>query len=313
MATVHTTTPWYRAKGTFFSISLPPVGWLILLFMLPLGIVWLMSFGEKRGIIDIAITGTLDNYIRAMEPIYLRIFAKSLWMATATTLFCLLIGFPVALAIVFAPKKLKPWLLLAIILPFWTNLLIRTYALIAVLRTRGYVNFTLAWFWDKADWFLTLIGLGHLQLLGDKYEPMVLLYNNFAVLFGLIFVALPFTVLPLYATLERMDRSYIEASLDLGAGQLRTFFKIILPLAMPGVISAVIITFIPTMGSFLTPDLLGGTDAILIANVIESQFLKANDWPFGAALAFNLMYLTFIALAFRAFFSRRGGAAREAG
>ena len=302
---------WRRNPIVFWVVSLPPSLWLLLFFILPLGIVWVLSFGEKRGLVEIAITGTLDNYIRAFDPLYLQIFGKSLYMAAATTIVCLVVGFPVAFAISFAPDRWKPVMLLLVILPFWTNLLIRTYALIAVLRTRGYVNFTLEWFWDQGNWFLTLVGLGELQLLGERFQPLVLLYNNFAVVFGLVYVFLPFTVLPLYAALDRMDKSYIEASLDLGASQARTFLSVVVPLAKAGIISAIIITFIPALGSFLTPDLLGGTDSQMIANVIERQFKAANDWPFGAALSFILMYATFFALALRAV-TAKGSSAMEA-
>ena len=303
---------WRRNPLVFWLVGLPPTLWLVLFFLLPLAIVWLLSFGEKRGVVEIAVTGTLDNYIRAFDPLYLQIFVKSLVIAGATTLICLLVGFPVAFAISFAPARWKPLLLLLVILPFWTNLLIRTYALIAVLRTRGYVNFSLEWLWDQGNWLLTLVGLGELQLLGERFQPLVLLYNNFAVVFGLVYVFLPFTVLPLYAALDRMDKSYIEASLDLGASQARTFFSVVVPLAKAGIVSAVIITFIPALGSFLTPDLLGGTDSQMIANVIERQFKSANDWPFGAALSFILMYATFFALALRALLAR-GTSAMEAG
>ena len=302
---------WRRNPLVFWAVNLPPSVWLVAFFLAPLTVVWLLSFGEKRGLVEIAITGTLDNYARALDPLYLQIFAKSLAMAGATTLICLIVGFPVAFAISFAPGRWKPLLLLLVILPFWTNLLIRTYALIAVLRTRGYVNFTLEWFWDLGNRGLELIGLGQLHLLGARFEPLVLLYNNMAVVIGLVYVHLPFTVLPLYAALDRMDRSYIEASLDLGAGQARTFASVVVPLAKAGIISAVIITFIPALGSFLTPDLLGGTDSQMIANVIERQFKTANDWPFGAALSFILLYATFFALALRSL-SARGSSAMDA-
>ncbi|MGA0258925.1 MAG: ABC transporter permease, partial [bacterium] len=191
-----------------------------------------------------------------------------------------------------------------VILPFWTNLLIRTYALIAVLRTNGYLNDLLELIWLSADSGLRILGLGDWDLFGERFNRFELLYNNFAVVYGLVYVHLPFMVLPLYAALDRMDRSYIEASLDLGAGQWRTFRSVIVPLAFPGIISGVIITFIPALGSYLTPDLLGGTDSQMIANVIERQFKSANDWPFGAALSFLLMYLTFFALAVRALLTR---------
>ena len=303
---------WRRNPLVFWVFSIPPSVWLIAFFIAPLTLVWVMSFGEKRGIVDIAITGTLENYWRALDPLYLQIFAKSFWYAGITTAICVLVAFPIALAITFASPRWKPILLLIVILPFWTNLLIRTYALIAVLRTRGYVNFGLEWMWDGANGFLTAIGLGDMQLLGAQFQPLQMLYNNFAVVFGLVYVYLPFMVLPLYASLDRMDKSYLEASLDLGASQLRTFLSIVVPLAIPGIISGVIITFIPTLGAFLTPDLLGGTDSQMIANVIERQFKSANDWPFGAALSFLLMYITFFALAVRSLMSK-GTSAMEAG
>ena len=165
---------WRKNPTVFWVFSLPPTFWLVAFFLLPLSLIWILSFGEKRGVVDIAITGTLDNYLRAIEPLYLQIFGKSLWIAGVTTLACLAVGFPVALAIGFAPPKWKPILLLLVILPFWTNLLIRTYALIAVLRTRGYVNFTLEAVWEQADRLLTILGLGQLQLLGASFEPLPL-------------------------------------------------------------------------------------------------------------------------------------------
>jgi spermidine/putrescine transport system permease protein len=303
---------WRRNPLVFWIFSIPPSFWLIVFFLAPLALIWILSFGEKRGIVDIAITGTLDNYLRALNPLYLQIFAKSFWYAGLTTFICVIAAFPIALAITFASPRWKPILLLIVILPFWTNLLIRTYALIAVLRTRGYVNFGLEWIWDGANGFLSAIGLGDMHLLGAQFQPLQLLYNNFAVVFGLVYVYLPFMVLPLYASLDRMDKSYLEASLDLGASQFRTFMSVVVPLAMPGIISGVIITFIPTLGAFLTPDLLGGTDSQMIANVIERQFKSANDWPFGAALSFLLMYITFFALAVRSLMSK-GTSAMEAG
>lgn len=297
---------WRKHPRVFWLFAIPPTFWLLLFFLIPLGLIWAFSFAEKRGIVEIAITGTLDNYLRALDPLYLQIFVKSFWIAGITTLICLIVAFPLAIAITFASDRWKTVLLILVILPFWTNLLIRTYALIAVLRTKGYLNYGVEYVWDGANTLLTLVGLGDLQLLGERYQPLELLYNNFAVVFGLVYVHLPFMVLPLYAALDRLDRSYIEASLDLGAGQWRTFRSVVIPLALPGILSGIIITFIPALGSFLTPDLLGGTDSQMIANVIERQFKSANDWPFGAALSFLLMYITFFALALRALLSKRG-------
>jgi spermidine/putrescine transport system permease protein len=173
--------------------------------------------------------------------------------------------------------------------------------MIAVLRTRGYVNFGLEELWRWLDAGLGLLGIGSLP----PFEPLQLLYNNAAVVIGIVYVYLPFMVLPLYATLERLDRSYLEASLDLGATQARTFFSIVVPLARPGIVSGIVLVFIPALGTFLISDLLGGPDSQLIGNVIERQFKAANDWPLGAALCFMLMYLTFAALALRAFLAER--------
>ncbi|MGQ0673471.1 MAG: ABC transporter permease [Hyphomicrobium sp.] len=285
---------------TFLAAALPPILWVAAFFLVPLAIVWAYSFGQNAGLTEIDISGTFANYARALEPLYLGIIAKSVFIAALTTLLCLIIGFPVALAIVFASERWRPWMLMLVMLPFWTNLLIRTYALIAVLRTEGFANFGLAWLWDKASWLKTIVGL---EPLGD-FTPLELLYNDGAVVLGLVYVHLPFMVLPLYAALDRLDKSLIEASLDLGAGQLRTLWSIVVPLALPGLISGIIITFVPALGSYLTPDLLGGADSQMIANVIERQFKRANDWPFGAALSFLLMYATFFALALRSLASR---------
>jgi spermidine/putrescine transport system permease protein len=286
---------WKQQKGVFGIIAGAPLFWLLLFFVIPLGIVWLYSFGKNDGLTEIEISGTLENYGRALDPLYLKIMAKSVAVAALTTLLCLILAFPVALAITFATPKWRPWLLLAVMLPFWTNLLIRTYALIKVLRSEGYANMTLGWFWEHASWLKTLVGL---QPLGP-WEPLPLLYNNFAVVLGLVYVHLPFMVLPLYAALDRLDKSLIEASLDLGAGHWRTIRQVVVPLAGPGILSGVIITFVPALGAYLTPDLMGGTDSQMIASVIERQFKRANDWPFGAALSFLLLYATFILIAFQ--------------
>ena len=284
---------WKSSKRTFAAVSIPTLLWVVVFFLVPMAIVWLYSFGENRGLTEIAISGTLDNYKRATEWLYLTIFAKSFAVAALVTLICLIIGFPVAMAITFASEKWRPWLLLGVMLPFWTNLLIRTYALMMLLGTQGYANKGLGALWDGTSWLKTLVGLQPLP----TWEPVQLLFNNFAVVFGLVYVHLPFMVLPLYAALDRLDRSLIEASLDLGAGHFRTIMRIVVPLAAPGIIAGVMITLIPALGAYLTPDLMGGTDSQMIANVIERQFKKANDWPFGAALSFLLIYAMFALIA----------------
>ena len=292
---------WREQPVVFWTFLLPGALWLLGFFLTPLALVWLFSFGERSGPVDILITGTSQNYANALDPIYLGLFWKSFWIAALATAIVLVIAFPVALVVSFAPPQAKPLLLMLVILPFWTNLLIRTYAMIAVLRTRGYVNFGLEGVWNGLAAGIGALGLGQLP----PFQPLELLYNNAAVVIGIVYVYLPFMVLPLYATLERLDRSYLEASLDLGAGQWRTFFSIVVPLAKPGIVSGVILVFIPALGTFLISDLLGGPDSQLIGNVIERQFKAANNWPLGAALSFLLMYLTFAALTLRAFFAER--------
>jgi len=271
-------------RAAFWVVFAAPAVWLLVFFVVPLSVIWAYSFGHTLGLTHVAITGTLANYARVSDPVYVYIFAKSLLFAAATTAICLIIGFPYALVMTFATTRGKIALLLAIMLPFWTNLLVRTYALMAVMRTEGWFNEGLG-----------LIGLG----------PFELLHTNFAVVTGLVYVHLPFIVLPLFSTLDRLDRALIEASLDLGAGHLRTIFAVVIPLVWPGILSAVLLCFIPALGSYLTPDLLGGPDSQMIASVIERQFKRANDWPFGAALSFMLMYLTLAAMAWRALAERR--------
>ena len=295
---------WKQNRRTFAAMSSAPLVWLLVFFLVPLSIVWGYSFGTQAGQVGIDISGTFANYARALEPLFLGIFVKSAAVAALTTLLCLIIGFPIALAISFATPRWKPWLLLLIMLPFWTNLLIRTYALLSVLGTKGFANQTLGWLWTHASGVMTFAGFAPLA----EFEPLPLLYNNFALIFGLVYVHLPFMVLPLYAALDRLDKSLIEASLDLGAGHWTTINRIVAPLAAPGIISGVIITFVPALGAYLTPDLMGGTDSQMIANVIERQFKGANDWPFGAALSFLLMYATFILIAFQALRNRKAEA-----
>jgi spermidine/putrescine transport system permease protein len=289
-----------QGRLAFWTTVLPPTLWVAVFFLIPLGIVWAYSFGQNNGLTDVTITGTFSNYARAFEPLYLQIFWKSILVAGLTTLLCLIIGLPVALSIVFASERWRPWLLMLVMLPFWTNLLIRTYALMSVLGQNGHINSSLKWLWNGASSAAVFAG----QQPFSEFQALPLLYNNFAVVVGLVYVHLPFMVLPLYAALDRLDKSLMEASLDLGAGHLRTLFSIVIPLAKPGIISGIIITFVPALGAYLTPDLLGGTDSQMIANVIERQFKRANDWPFGAALSFLLMYATFIAIAIRAYTTR---------
>lgn len=277
-------------KLAFWLTFCPPTLWMLIFLLVPILIIGIFSFSAKQGLVDISASWVLDNYIRAYDPVYLSVFFKSIGIAALTTLICFLIGFPVAIGIASAPKSWKPVLLMIVVLPFWVNLLIRTYALIAVFRTRGFFNFSLEWV---------------ANLFGIPFEPLTLLYNDAAVILGLVYIHLPFMILPLYAGFEGFNKSLLEAASDLGAQPFKIITAIVLPIMAPSIISGCILVFIPALGSFLTPELLGGPSSQMIANVIERQFLAANDWPFGSALSMMLIYLTFGALALRYFWLRR--------
>lgn len=298
---------WRKNKLVFWILFLPPTAWLVLFFTIPLGIVWVYSFAERGPLGQIEITLSFANYVRAMEWTNLYIIVKSIWIAAVTTVICLLVGFPLAMGIAFASARYRNMLLLLVILPFWTNLLIRTYAWIAILRTNGHVNWFLEWVHGLLSGLFGLVGMP--DALGS-FEPLQLLYNQNAVIVGLVYVNLPFVVLPLYATLEKLDKSFLEASLDLGAGQWRTLLSVTVPLAWPGIVTAAMLCFILALGSYITPDLLGGPDSVMIGNLIAQQFGQSRDWPFGSALSFLLMYVTFILLWIRAFAAKgeRGAA-----
>ncbi len=296
----------YRQQPKVFAaFALPTLVWLLLFFVTPLTIIWLYSFGENVSLVNIETTWTLDNYVRIFQPEIMVLLWRSLWIAGIATVICLAIAYPIALVIATAREDKKPWLLLLIMLPFWTNLLIRTYALLNILGTRGRLNQALEWLWGVANTAVNRIGLGGMQLLGENFTPLKMLGTPSGVIFGIVYVSLPFAILPIYSSLERLDRSYLEASLDLGAGQWKTFRYVLLPMTMTGVVTAAIITFIPALGQFITPDLLGRGQVDMIANVIERQFKRANDWPFGSALSLFLLYITFVLLAVRSFYDSR--------
>ena len=300
---------WRARPGPFAAFAGPSFGWLLAFFLVPLALIFAYSFGRNLSYTEVSTFETFENYVRIAEPAVLKLLMRSLWLSLLTTLICLAVGLPVAMVIATAPGRWKPWLLLIVILPFWTNLLIRTYALLNILGARGRINETFRWFWTQADSGLTAIGLD--GAIGNRYVPIRFLGEESGVVIGLVYVALPFTVLPIYASLERLDRSLLEASMDLGASQWGTFWRILVPLTMGGIVTAAVITFIPTLGSFVTPDLLGRGQVDMISNVISRQFKRANDWPFGSALSLVLLYATFIVLALQAWAAARSRAGRE--
>jgi spermidine/putrescine transport system permease protein len=256
--------------GQFPWLILPPAVTLILLFGLPLALVFAVSFASRGTYGGIEWAFTLGNYTSIADPLYLRIFWRSLWLAVLTTVICLVMGFPLAYVIACAPKRRQGILLFLVIIPFWTNFLVRTYAWMFILRSEGLLSTT-----------LSALGLTH--------EPLTLLFTDTAVLIGLVYGYLPFMVLPLYAALERLDPSLIEAAWDLYARPLQVFTRVVLPLSKPGVIAGCVLVFIPSLGAYVTPDLLGGARSMMIGNLIQHQYLVVRDWPFGSALSFVLM------------------------
>ncbi|GEA51976.1 spermidine/putrescine ABC transporter permease PotB [Vibrio inusitatus NBRC 102082] len=245
------------------------VGWLTLFVLVPNVMIIGTSFltRDEANLIDL--TFTLDNYARLMDPLYAKVLWHSFYMAIIATVMCLIIGYPFAYIVAKMPPKWRPFMLFLVIVPFWTNSLIRTYGLKIVLGTQGILN--------KSLMAIDII---------DK--PMRIMYTETAVMIGLVYILLPFMILPLYSAIEKLDDTYIEAAKDLGANKLQTFTRVVLPLTMPGIIGGCLLVLLPALGMFYVSDLLGGAKNLLIGNVIKSQVLNARDWPFGAATSIAL-------------------------
>jgi spermidine/putrescine transport system permease protein len=249
---------------------------MLLLFVAPLAIILAYSFESRGTYGGISLPWTIESYQRLADSIYVAILWRSVWIAGASTILCLLLGFPLALFISRSGKRKNLYLSL-VILPFWTSFLIRTYAWMFLLRDTGLINTVL-------------------EKLGLIHAPLPLLYNNGAVVLGLVYSYLPFVVLPIYATLERLDRSLLEASADLGARPWATLAHVTIPLCAPGIRAGAILVFIPCLGAYLTPDLLGGGKSVMIGNLIQNQFTMARDWPFGSAISLALMAIVMLLL-----------------
>lgn len=245
------------------------VGWLVLFVLIPNVMIIGTSFltRDEANLIDM--TFTLDNYARLLDPLYAKVLFHSFYMAIVATFICLVVGYPFAYIVAKMPEKWRPFMLFLVIVPFWTNSLIRTYGLKIVLGTQGILN--------KSLLALDII---------DK--PLRIMYTETAVMIGLVYILLPFMILPLYSAIEKLDGTYIEAARDLGANKWQTLTKVILPLTMPGIIGGCLLVLLPALGMFYIADLLGGAKNLLIGNVIKSQILNARDWPFGAATSIAL-------------------------
>ena len=287
-----------KTQGAFkYFIILPPAIYLFVLFIIPVSILWGYSFGERDGISGINITWTLENYEKVFSPLYMGILLKSMLYAGIATFICFIFGFFIALGIRFMPtKRLEIIMLIIIMLPFAMNMLVRVYSLMVILRRKGLVNSVYTWSMKKIDGFVEVMTLGTIDLFEGRIAPLRLLYNAEDLIFGLVYVYLPFMVLPLYAGMKNIDKSYFEASYDLGAGHLGTMISVVMPMLKPAIVTGLILTFIPMLGQYLIPDLMGGRDSVMIANVIAGQFKAANDWAFGSALSFILIYMTLIAV-----------------
>jgi spermidine/putrescine transport system permease protein len=261
----------------------PAVVWLLGLLIAPLIIAVIVSLATRGPYGKTVYEWSPANYLRALDPLYLRAYWRTVWIATATTVLCAVVSYPVAYYLALrAGERWKRRLLVLTVIPFWTSFLIRTYAWMLLLRSEGVIN-------------SALLHTGLIQ------EPLRLLYNDFAVLVGQVYGELPFMILPIYVALERLDTRLLEAAQDLGANRFWTFVKVTLPLSRPGLMAGVVLVFIPSLGAFITPDLLGGAKSVMIGNLIQNQFAQLNQ-PFGSALSLLLTaaVLLLLAIAFKA-------------
>lgn len=269
----------------------PTIIWLSFFFIIPLLIVIAVSFASRTPYGQVIFNFQLGNYARFLEPLYLRIFIDTIFVAVVTTVLTFVMGYPLAYIIAKLPKKWQQPGLILVMAPFWINFLIRSYAWVIILRTQGVLN-------------TILLKLGLIQ------QPLALLYNDAAVLLGMVYALLPFMVLPIYVAIEQLDTRLLEAASDLGAKPFTAFRKITLPLTMPGVAAGSILVFISSLGMFVVPDVMGGAKSALVGNLIQNQFLSARDWPFGSALSIILaiLSLVLIILYYKVLQAKEGGA-----
>ena len=279
-----------KKSSQLFGLLGPGALWILLFFNLPILIVLFISFVERgrAGGIKIPPVYTLDNYVQLFNActsqfagpecdpfLYIGIFWHSVRIALIVTFWCIILGYPLSYFISRQKQVLRDALMILVIIPFWTNFLVRTYALKQVLATEGLLN-------------------SFLMNLGLIGQPLDLLFNEFAVVVGLVYGYLPFAVLPMYASIEKFDHTLMEAAADLGASPLRAFLRVMLPLTLPGVIAALVLVFVPVVGAFITPDIMGGGKIEMIGTLINRQFGVSRNWPFGASMSLILMLLVLI-------------------
>lgn len=259
-----------RTSASSHSMLAPATVWLLSFLILPVASLLAMALAKRGPYGTVIWSFTLENFARAMDHKYLVILLRTLGYALTTTGLCLLLGFPFAYYLSFYAGKRRDTLIILLMIPFWTSCLVSIYSWIIILGRTGLLN-------------------NLLLKLGVISTPLLILNTPFSVILGLVYFYLPFMILPLYSSLEKIPRSYIEASYDLGANAPQTFMKVTFPLALPGVFAGCILTFVPCMGDFLTAEFLGGPKTYLVGNLIQNQFLMAQDWPFGAALTTVLL------------------------
>lgn len=254
------------------------VFWLLVFALLPNLLVIGSSFLTKGEDTFLIFDLSLNSYLKLFDPVYLSVFLDSIYLAIGTTFFALILAYPFSYIIATTAKKYKFLLLLLVIIPFWTSSLVRTYALIAILKTKGLLNA-----------FLLTIGIIN--------EPLEIMYTQTAVFIGMVYTLLPFMILPLYVSIEKIDFKLIEAAKDLGASKYNIFKTIIIPLSLPGIIAGCTLVFLPSLGMFFIPDILGGAKELIFGSFIRNQFLLFRDWPFGSAASVVLLLMMFILLA----------------
>lgn len=253
--------------------SYPWLIWSAIFVILPLVLIVFYSFSSPG--VNGEHTFTLSNFTRFFEPIYLNVLWRSTWIAVLTTVFCFVLGYPVAYILASKEYEAKTTLLFLFIVPMWLNMLLRTYSWLTILETNGIINN-----------FLAYLG----------FEKVHFLYTDFAVILGMIYNFLPFMILPVYTVLTKIDKSIVEAAQDLGANSKQVFRKVTFPLSMPGVVSGVTMVFMPALTSFVVPNLLGGGQYILVGNLIEQQFLRVGDWNFGSAISTIILIIMVVTM-----------------
>jgi spermidine/putrescine transport system permease protein len=269
---------WFADRPVAGTLGLlaPGALWLGVFFLVPLLMMLAYSFMERGMYGGVVYNATFEHYLRFADPLYVTILGRTLALSLTCTVLCLLLGYPVAWTIA-RSGRLKNLLTFLVVLPFWTSFLVRTFAMIFLMRESGLIN-------------AALMGVGLIS------EPIQLLYTPWAVLVGLVYGFLPFMILPIYTSLEKLDPALLEAAEVLGARPTARFFRVILPLSMPGVVAGSLLVFIPSLGSYLVSDLLGGAKQMMIGNLVQNQFTSARNWPFGSAASFIVMGLVLIAV-----------------